>query len=166
MKIFLTGLFGFLVSGHLLVAQTTDQDRQRMLDAAVLGNVMISDNIKPDSTLGDLINNIQAMIEESKEGLFLYVTDTNGNGQIDAGAEWDSFLKLTREWALDPYDSNKDGKIDVDEFNSIARDVWRTALGKDRDKLCPKYLEEAEGLTEMPDYFPSLKELQAVCYAD
>lgn len=114
------------------------------------------------SDLKDIVENIAAFVEGFKDS-FLATYDTNGNGIIDLGPEWNGLQRSIRDIVMLIADSNLDGKVEPQELAGVIQ-TYVTALNEQvKDFVCTGIIVEAERLGYFLNFRPVLKHLYGQC---
>jgi hypothetical protein len=112
--------------------------------------------------LGDFLQNLQQQVQELKDSL-LAAFDTNGNGRIDPGPEWDNFTTTVRDVVLLLADSNQNGRIDASDLAALSEQLLMQAQEQVLTRLCPEVTKQAEAAGPFLPFRPLLNQLYKLC---
>lgn len=174
MKRFTSVFLGFMLifaSASQAEARSAE-DQSRSLDenlelialAHLANNPEQMQNRGAISDLKDILENIAAFVEGFKDS-FLATYDSNGNGRIDPGAEWNNLQQSIREIVLLVADTNYDGKVEPQEIAAVVQSYLKSLNEQVTDTVCTEIIVKAEKSGVFLNFRPVLKHLYRQCTA-
>lgn len=116
----------------------------------------------PLSDAWDVVENITAFVDDIKNA-FLATYDTNGNGFIDPGEEWESLQSSVKDIIVLVADINYDGKVEAQELAAVAQQFLGALNIQVQDAVCTQVIVDAEKSGIFLNLRPVLKHLYKKC---
>ena len=164
-------LLGLLLFSNAAFAVSQDEQVDLDLEAAALIQIAEGQVVQDRSFFGfDLahpfafLDTLKDQIASVKDTL-LTSFDTNGNGKIDAGPEFDGFKSGISAIVLLVADSNQNGKIDADDLAALSKLALTKVEEETLKNVCPVVYKQVDLSGAFIAVRPVLKQLNDVCLA-